>query len=260
MKSLLELIRGDEPPPPPPPMDPKNAPAMTEAGSNISAAASAANKAQRTPARRPSTQTCAFCLSQKYSRVSIITPGRNILLLTLLQCDGQVPRCKPCADKDWPCFYMPDGPNGEPQIVVHEAPAPPVHANSLQQSAMALTLASANKDLQRELDQARNKLLDAQKEAFDLRSKLTDSEKQMDQLRAENTRLKNAAQVTINQPGATHDRRNTHQQQTVTIPPPPQPPGFHPHAQYPAPGNQLYHGQPAPSQGKSRHACIELGF
>lgn len=176
-----------------------------------------------------------------------------ILILKQSQCDGQIPRCKCCADRDWPCFYMPDGPNGEPQIVVHEAPAPPIVPDPMQQSAMALTLASANEDLQRELDQARNQLLDAQKDVVDLRSKLTDSDKQMDHLRAENARLKSVAQASINLPS--HDRRSTHQQQaahqqqTVTIPPPPQPPGFHPNSQYPAPGNQLYHGQPASSQG-----------
>jgi hypothetical protein len=126
----------------------------------------------------------------------------------------------------------------------------------MQQSAAALALATANENLQRELDQARNKLLDAQKDAFDLRSKLTDSEKQMDQLRTENSRLKTVAQASIAQPNMNHERRNTHQQQTVTIPPPPQPPGFHPHAQYPAPGNQMYHGQPSPPQGNYIRACF----
>jgi hypothetical protein len=159
---------------------------------------------------------------------------------------------------------MPDGPNGEPQIVVHEAAAPPVQPDAMQQSAMALTLASANEDLQRELDQARTKQLDAQKEAFDLRSKLTESEKQMDQLRTENARLKTVAQASINLPNTNHERRSTHQQQTthqqqpVTIPPPPQPPGFHPHPQYPAPSNQMYHGQPAPSQGNCLLICARI--
>lgn len=254
MKSLLELMRHDEPPPPPPPPTDPMPPAN---GAGPSGPSSAATNNQRAPARRPIVKACALCQARKYSRVSIVD-HRWAHVLTHQQCDGQTPSCKSCADKGWPCLYLSDGPNGEPQIVVYEAPpAPPVHPDLLQQSAMASTLTSANEDLQRELDQARNKLVDAEKRAFELQANLTETNKQMDQLRTENTRLKAVAQASISLNSTNHERRNTHQQQTtqpqqpVTIPPPPQPPGFHPHTQYPTPANQMYHGQPTPSQGES---------
>ncbi|RDI77041.1 hypothetical protein Vi05172_g12964 [Venturia inaequalis] len=235
MKSLLELMRRDEPPPPIDPMSAAN-------GAGPSGPSSAGANRQRAPVRRPTVKACAICQSRKYSR-----------------CDGQNPSCKSCADKGWPCFYLSDGPNGESQIVVYETPpAPSVHPDLLQQSAMASTLTSANEDLQRELDQARNKLADAEKRAFELQSNLTETNKQMDQLRTENTRLKAVAQASISLKNTNHERRNNNQQQTakpkqpVTIPPPPQPPGFHPHTQYPAPTNQMYHGQPTPSQAAHR--------
>lgn len=249
MKSLLELIRDEGQPPPTDPFSSANG-----AGPSISSTSNA-NK-QRAPARRPPVKACAICLSRKYSKV-INPTWIATRRLTQSQCDGQIPRCKSCADKDWPCFYMPDSPNEESQIVVHETPALPVDPNLLQQSAMASNLTSANEDLQRELDQVRNTLADAQKETFELRSKLTDTDKQMEQLRTENARLEAVAQVSINLPSSNHDRRNTHQQQTpqpqqtVIIPPPPQPPGFHSHNQYSPPSNQMYHGRPTPSQGKS---------
>lgn len=249
MKSLLELMRRDEPPPPIDPMSAAN-------GAGPSGPSSAGANRQRAPVRRPTVKACAICQSRKYSRVSI-ADHRKFYMLIRCKCDGQNPSCKSCADKGWPCFYLSDGPNGESQIVVYETPpAPSVHPDLLQQSAMASTLTSANEDLQRELDQARNKLADAEKRAFELQSNLTETNKQMDQLRTENTRLKAVAQASISLKNTNHERRNNNQQQTakpkqpVTIPPPPQPPGFHPHTQYPAPTNQMYHGQPTPSQGE----------
>lgn len=255
MKSLLELMRRDEPPPPIEPISVTN-------GAGPSGPSSASANKQRAPARRPPVKACAICQSRKYSRVSR-ADHRWHHVLTHQQCDGQNPSCKSCADKGWPCFYLSDGPNGEPQLVVYEAPpAPPVHPDLLQQSAMASTLTSANEDLQRELDQARNKLGEAEKRAFELQSNLTETNKQMDQLRTENTRLKAVAQASISLNSTNHERRNTHQQKTtqpqqpVTIPPPPQPPGFHPHTQYPGPASQMYHGQQTPSQGES--ICVHI--
>ncbi|QDS75154.1 hypothetical protein FKW77_008140 [Venturia effusa] len=235
MKSLLELMRHEDPPPPAECISAMN-------GAGPSGPPLATTNKQRAPARRLPVKACAICQSRKFSR-----------------CDGQTPSCQSCAEKGWPCFYLSDGPNGEPQIVVHEAPPTPVHPELLQQGAMAPSLTPANEGLQHELDQARNKLADVEKRAFELQSNLTEANKQLEQLRTENARLKAVAQKSISLNNTNHERRATHQQQTsqpqqpVKIPPPPQPPVFHPsHTQYPPPPSQMYHGQPAPSQAAHR--------
>ncbi|KIW02376.1 uncharacterized protein PV09_06198 [Verruconis gallopava] len=184
MISLLELMRPEE--------KKVEAPAAQTptASSSMQNAPVAPAAAQKTPSRRQpkSAVQCAICVSRR------------------TKCDGAKPKCRPCAEKNWPCFYQPEqasssiaakGSHTSPQIQSNSVPT----FDTMQQGELtALTLASQNEDLQKEIASVRQDQLTAQKEAYELKAQLAEMRKQIESLKAENNRLNTPQPQPIQQP------------------------------------------------------------
>jgi hypothetical protein len=111
-----------------------------------------AGASHNTPSRPA--RICEICISRKMKVcVPEVIPVRPTTDLT--QCNGARPRCQPCAERDWPCFYTQNGANGQQQYVISEVNS----TDSVEQRALAaLSVAQVN-DLKQEL-QDMNKSLD----------------------------------------------------------------------------------------------------